>query len=129
MDYLDLNADLLDRQVVDSQDIPVCKVDDVRLEQGRDGKWRVTEILVGPGALGDRFRGRLGATLTGIHRRMRGLSEPRPPGIPWWQVARVESDVRLSVPREGLPEDLDPLEHWLRDHVIERIPGSRHASG
>ncbi|MEI2641351.1 MAG: hypothetical protein V9G10_03210 [Candidatus Nanopelagicales bacterium] len=69
MDYLDVNVDLLDRQVVDSEDVPLCKVDDLRFERGEDGRWRVSEILVGPGALGDRFQGRLGAVLTGIHRR------------------------------------------------------------
>ena len=128
MDYLDVNVDLLDRQVVDSEDVPLCKVDDLRFERGEDGRWRVSEILVGPGALGDRFRGQLGAVLTGIHRRMRGLSEPRPPGIEWRNVLRLDSDVRLSVPRDGLSSDLDPLEQWLRDHIVERIPGSRHAS-
>lgn len=129
MDFIDLNADLLDRQVVDSADLPVCKVDDLRFEQGEDGAWRVSEILVGPGALGDRFRGRWGATLTGIHRRMRGLAQPRPPGIAWRNVVRIESDIRLSIPRDSLPADFDPLEVWLREHVIDRIPGSRHASG
>lgn len=124
MDYIDLNADLLDRQVVDSEDVPVCKVDDLELEQ-EQGSWRVSAILAGPGALGPR----LGATLTGIHRRMRGLQEPGPPAIPWREVVRFGSDVRLSVPRDGLSADLDPLEHWLRVHVIGRIPGSRRASG
>lgn len=129
MEFVDLNTDVLDRQVVDSEGVPVCKVDDLRFERGDDGRWRVSEILIGPGAMGDRFRGRLGATLTGIHRRLRGLTRPRPPGIPWHAVIRLGSDVRLSVPRDGLPADLDPLEQWLRAHVIDRIPGSGHASG
>lgn len=126
---LDLNADLLDRQVVDADDVPVCKVDDLLLEQDADGGWRPAAILLGPGALGPRIGGRLGATLSGIHRRMRGQRAPEPPRIAWRLVAAVDSDVRLGLPRALLPDDLTPLEDWLRAHVVARIPGSRDASG
>lgn len=126
---LDINAGLLDRQVVDADDVPVCKVDDLLLEQDEEGNWRPVAILLGPGALGPRLGGRLGATLSGIHRRMRGQQEPEPPRIPWRLVSGIGSDVRLGLPLAMLPADLTPLEDWLRDHVVARIPGSRHASG
>lgn len=126
---LDLNVALLDRQVVDSDGVPVCKVDDVVLERDEDGDWRPTEVLLGPGALGPRLGGRLGATLSGLHRRLRGLPEPAPPRIPWRAVSEIGSDVRLGLPLAMLPPDLTPLEDWLREHVIARIPGSRHESG
>lgn len=127
--YLDINTDLLDKQVVDSSGLPVCKADDLLLEPGEDGTWRAAGILVGGGALGPRLGGRLGATMTGIHRRFRGRAQPSPPAIPWRDVLRIDSEVRLSVPREALPPELFPLELWLREHVLARIPGSRHASG
>lgn len=126
---LDLNADLLDRQVVDSADVPVCKVDDLELTCDESGRWVVSAILVGAAALGPRFQGPFGATLAGLARRWRGQPQPAPPRIPWRDVARVGSDVRLAVPGEALPDDLSALETWLRSHVLARIPGSRHASG
>lgn len=125
---LDLSADLLDRQVCDSDGMQVCKVDDLEFELGEDGEWHVTAILAGPGALGPRIGGWLGAVMVGIHRRMRGMPEPNPPAIPWTLVRSVGSQVTLSVRRSELPPDLTPLEDWLRVHVIDRIPGSGHAS-
>lgn len=126
--FLDLASDVLDRQVSDRDDLQVCKVDDLEFTQGEDGLWRVSAILLGPGALGPRIGGWLGAVMVGIHRRMRGQQEPNPPRIPWSDVAAVGSEVSLSTSRSELPRDLTPLEDWLREHVIHRIPGSDHAS-
>lgn len=124
---LDVNVDLLDRQVVDSDGLPVCKADDIVFERGSDGRWRITAICVGAAALGPRLRGRIGASLSGLDARLRMTTHIT--RLPWGLVLRVGSDIRLSVPQGSVPDDMSPLEGWLRTHIISAIPGSRHASG
>ncbi|WP_243858474.1 hypothetical protein [Mycobacterium sp. DL440] len=46
--------------------------------------------------------------------------------IPWKQVASVGVTVRLTATE--LPSDADWVERWLRDHIVARIPGGRHAA-
>lgn len=124
---LDVNVDLLDRQVLDSNQVPVCKVDDVLFERGEDGRWRIAAINVGGAALGPRLGGGIGRSIAGMDARLRMTSEVA--RLPWWLVLRVGSDIRLSVPQGCVPDDMSPLEAWLRTHIISAIPGSRHASG
>lgn len=118
---LDARLHLLDRQVLDVDDLPVCTLDDLELEvadgepaeDGRiDGSVPVviSALLTGP-VLGARVFG------------------GRPPAsrwyrLPWAHVSDVGTVVRLSVRSAGL--DATWLERWTRDHVIGRIPGGTH---
>lgn len=102
--WLDAALHLLDRQVVDSDARMVCNVDDLELTETAGGELAVTGILVGPAALVPRFSGRLGSWLRemwvdlGIQYAARDV--PLYLGLDL--VVHVGSDVRLSVPREGL---------------------------
>jgi sporulation protein YlmC with PRC-barrel domain len=119
-----IGFDLLDRQIVDRDGEPVGKVDDVELDVDDAGGPRVAALLLGQQALGRRIGGTLGRWIAAAARRM---SEPpdRPPvRIGFDLVAKVDSAVHLSVPRDLLVEP--PLEGWLRDHLIARIPGAGH---
>jgi len=108
---------LLDRQIVDRDGKPVGKVDDVELTCDPDGGLRVTALLTGSRALGERVGGVLG-------RWMAGALAPASRRIDMDLVAEVAGAVTLSVKRELLPDP--PVESWLCDHLIARIPGSRH---
>ena len=119
-----LALDLLDRQVLDRDGEPVGKVDDVELELDTDGAPYVSALLVGQQALGRRIGGWLGRSIEGIARRL--APTPGPIRIPYDLVAKVHCAVDLSVRRELLTDP--PLEAWLRDHLISRIPGARHES-
>jgi hypothetical protein len=121
---LDLNLHLLDRQVIDRDDKLVCKVDDVEFERGVDGNLYVAAILVGPRALGGRVGGRLGRWMRGIAQR---LSTGEIPRIDMSLVSEIGSAIKLGASRKDL--DTAPLEDWIRDKVISRIPGSHHESG
>jgi sporulation protein YlmC with PRC-barrel domain len=112
--------DLLDRQVLDRDGAPVGTVDDVELGVDGRGVMYVAALLTGQEALGNRLGGRLGATVAGMARRLKG--QPGPTRIDYRHVAKVDSAVHLSVRRDLLPEP--PLEAWLRDHLVDRIPGS-----
>lgn len=120
-----IGFDLLDRQILDRDGEPVGKVDDVELVLDGDGVPYVAALLVGQQALGDRIGGALGRWLAGSARRLAPAQRPGPIRIPYDLVADVGSSVNLSVSRDLLPDP--PLETWLRDHLITRIPGADHA--
>ena len=123
-DPLRIDFHLLDRQIVDLNGIPVGKVDDVELEQTDDGL-RVTALLVGMDALGRRTGGRLGSVLTRLARRAHPDRNPTPLRIPYEHVSEVGSHITVPLRKEILTEA--PLEQWLRDHLISRIPGATDA--
>jgi sporulation protein YlmC with PRC-barrel domain len=121
-----LAFDLLDRQIVDRDGQPVGKVDDLELTADDDGGWQVTALLVGQQVLGRRLGGWLGTMMESVARRLEPTPSTGPIRIPYDLVASVESAVTLSVRRELLADP--PLESWLRDHFVGRIPGASHES-
>jgi len=110
---VDANIHLLDRAVVDRDGVPVLAVDDVELDWPDDGPVRVTRLVLGSG-LTSRFFGAHQPS----HVRL---------SVPWSDVTDLGDAVHLGVERDSL--DATWFERWLRDRVIGRIPGSRHASG
>lgn len=115
---LDAVLHLLDRQVHDADDLVVCVVDDIELSLEADGAPLgedaeapvITHLLTGP---------TLGTRLFGGQPPIERMER-----IPWADVARVDTVLRLRNRAEGL--SVRWVEHWLRDHVIARIPGGRH---
>jgi hypothetical protein len=115
---LDAQLHLLDRQVLDVDGVPITAVDDIELGEvpvgvelrGREAP--VIESLVSGAVLGTRiFGGR--APESRWHR------------IPWRLIARVGVAIELTEPGEGL--DVTWPERWVRDRIVARIPGGRHA--
>ncbi|PWW53166.1 PRC-barrel domain-containing protein [Actinokineospora spheciospongiae] len=123
-DPLRLDFHLLDRQILDRRGHPVGKVDDVELDTTA-GAPTVVALLVGQVALGRRFGGALGRWLTAVGRRLHTERDPRPMRIPIEHVREVGSAITLGIDLAVLDEP--PLERWLRDHLIARIPGARDA--
>lgn len=122
----DLRLRLLDHQVVDRDGGMVCKVDDVEFGLGPDGSWHVVALLSGPLALGPRLPGRLGRWVTAVGRRLSLSPEPQPRRIPFGRVVDLGSAVVVDGRRDEL--DMAALEDWVREHVIDPLPGSRHES-
>ena len=119
---LDLHLHLLDRQVVDRDGRLLCKVDDVELQPDADGGLVVTAILIGPRALGPRLGGRLGHWMSSIAARLAHNPMPR---IEFSRVTDIGSAITVTGGADQL--HLAPLEDWVDEHIISRIPGSRHA--
>jgi sporulation protein YlmC with PRC-barrel domain len=122
-DRMHVGFALLDRQIVDRYGREVGKVDDVEFGFGQDGTPYLAALLVGPQAYGPRIGGWLGRMVTGAARRLR-LDPGGPLRIPLSVVDSAETAVRLTISRDLLVEP--ELEHWLREHLIGRIPGSDH---
>lgn len=113
---LDARLHLLDRQLLDVDDVPVTTIDDLEI-LGPDGD---------PEPVGGRAV--LTSLLTGPVLSTR-LFGGRPPSsrlerIRWTHVADVGTAIRLGIHGEEL--DATWVERWVRDRVIGRIPGGRH---
>jgi sporulation protein YlmC with PRC-barrel domain len=121
---LDAHLNLLDRQIVDVNGRMVAKVDDVELQEQQDGRLAVTALLVGPGALGPRLGGLLGRCTTAVWSRLAHADRALAGRIDMSLVADIGSAITLTVRRESL--DLGGFETWMREQVIEKIPGAVH---
>jgi sporulation protein YlmC with PRC-barrel domain len=117
---LDARLHLLDRQLLDESGEPVGIVDDLDL----DGVEAGVDITRGTPAP------RVSGVLTGqvLATRIFGGQPPRSKlqPLPWELVAKVGTVVQLRLTDQSV--DGLWLEHWLRDHVIGRIPGGRRAA-
>ena len=118
---LDAQLHLLDRQVLDSDGVPVTTVDDLELGVPEGAPELPLGMVIPEGTPAPVIT----AVLTGpvLGTRIFG---GRPPSsrlirIPWKDVADVGVVVRLGVSGQSL--DADWVERWIRDKIIARIPG------
>jgi hypothetical protein len=113
---------LLDRQIIDPDGRLVAKADDLELSSREDGRLVVTTLLTGPGALGPRLGGRLGAWTVAIWRRLRPDEAPAPGRIAAAEITHVDSALHIAVRLRDLR--INGLEAWVSEHVITRLPGA-----
>jgi hypothetical protein len=115
---IDAQLHLLDRQILDPDDVPVCTIDDIEIEGVElDESIAVgspapviSSLLSGPVLATRIFGGR--PPVSRLHR------------IPWSAVSDVGIAVRIGTRADEL--DVTWVERWVRDHIIGRIPGGRH---
>lgn len=117
-----IGFDLLDRQILDRDGLPVGNVDDVELAVAADGTLSVSALLVGAQAWAQRLGGRLGDSMAGLASRLQRRTPAGPIRIPIDLVRETSAAITLSVHRDLLAEP--ELETWLREHVIAHIPGA-----
>ena len=111
-----LMRDIVDNQLLDSQGERITKVAGVEVELREDARPVVRALLVGPEPLARRIGprvGRLVQWITGGRREVR---------IPWEQVEDVGADIELNVPASAT--GATHAEDWVREKIIDRIPGS-----
>ncbi|WP_326598055.1 hypothetical protein [Rhodococcus sp. PD04] len=113
---IDARLHLLDRQILDCDGVPVATVDDIELggiesDGDTSSAPRIEAILTGSTLMTRIFGGRLPRSR--LHR------------ITWDDVAEVGITLVLRVRSEAL--DATWPERWVRDQIIGRIPGGRHA--
>jgi len=117
---------LLDRQLVDHDGAMAGCIDDLELTQdGEAGPLYVSAIIAGSGALAYRFGARrLGRWVRAAHTTISD-GDDDPTRIPFNVVSDIGSHITLGANRDQLGTAV--VEHWVRDHLIGHIPGSRHA--
>jgi hypothetical protein len=128
-EHLSARIALLDAQIVDCDRLPVGRVDDLEVRFPGVGQTpELGPILTGSQALGERLGGVLGRWMSSISMRLRApVSSPAPASIDIALVVEAEPLIRLSVPADEL-EGVAGLERWLASRVVERLPGTGHAT-
>jgi hypothetical protein len=127
-DHHSLRFTLLDQQLVDADDRPIGRVDDVLLElPGGGGPPEVVALLTGAQALGERLGGLTGRVMASAASRMRaGAQGSDPVAIPAQLIADNSNLVKLTVPVRDLPDTIG-LERWLAHHLVQGLPGAGDA--
>lgn len=124
-----LRNEILDQQVVDRDGLPFGRIDDIEVDlEGDAGSAgpELTRLLCSQEALGERLGGIVGGLLARTARRLRRASSPA--GGFFFEagdVDRWEPVVRLHARFRDL--DAAPLETWLSDQVVNRLPGASDA--
>jgi hypothetical protein len=115
---VDARLHLLDRQILDRDDTPVSTVDDVELTGleldqplDHDAPPVVGAILVGAAVLPRIFGGH--------------VPRSRWERIPWELVTKLDAALHVRAHADDL--DASWVERMIRDRIIARIPGGRHA--
>ncbi|WP_337269946.1 hypothetical protein [Oryzifoliimicrobium ureilyticus] len=103
-----LVRDLLDKQLVDSEERPIGRVDGIVINLSERGPPRVTALETGSGVVQDRFG------LSTSKRRFR-ISYDRVRDV------GIDVDVDVEVDRDALP--VVRWQEWLRKNVLRWIPG------
>jgi hypothetical protein len=94
-DYFDLAGQVLDHPIVDADEYPCGKVDDIEVEGDIGKPLRVKSLLVGPGAWVSR--------LPRVMRRLaKILFGDEMVSVPWEQVEQITPKVKLRLPAEAL---------------------------
>ena len=112
--YLDLSRQVLDRQVVDVNNIECGKVDDLQLEESVGDRLRVKTILIGNRVAAER----LPALLNLIIKK---LFPPRMIKVPWSKVILINENVKLRLNAVDL--GLDESQTFA-GKIIGRLPGA-----
>jgi hypothetical protein len=120
--------ELLDRQLVDRDGRLVGKVDDVEfaIDDEPDALPRVTALLAGLGALANHIGGDTGAALAAAERRLAARRDRQPSRVDIAAVTDIASAIELDADHEDL--DTNRGERWVRDVIVDKIPGAGHAA-
>jgi sporulation protein YlmC with PRC-barrel domain len=116
---MDLGRQVLDQQLVDRNELKIGKVDGVVLQLRDGAPPRVAAILTG----GHLLAHRLHPSIERWTRRLTSRWGPRadsPVRIPWSRVMKIGVDVKVDVAADQMMQ----WEHWIRDHIVRRIPGA-----
>jgi sporulation protein YlmC with PRC-barrel domain len=88
-DYLDMIRNVLDRQVIDANNIPCGKVDDLEIEGKAGSELRIKAILIGNGAASER----LPELFKWMSQKIFGRRVVK---VPWREVSVITDKIKLK---------------------------------
>lgn len=119
---MNIIRDVLDNQLVDSKGYRMGRVDGIIMEL-RDGEPpQLTYIEVGMPTLAQRLHPRLASWVAAIQSKW-GAKRIHSIRIPFSKVREIGIEVEIDVEAEATP--VLAYEHWVRENIIKRIPGSQ----
>jgi sporulation protein YlmC with PRC-barrel domain len=118
---MDVGQALLDQQVTDRNGEQMGKVDGVMLEFRAGKPPRVAALLIGGGSAARRVHQGFAHWLLRWRRRW-GPRDDETLEVPWSRVRKIGVDVKVDLVAEHTPALA--WEHWIRRHIIGRIPGA-----
>jgi sporulation protein YlmC with PRC-barrel domain len=117
---LELARDLLDKQVVDREEIKMGRIDGLVLEM-REGKPpRVDHLELGSVVLARRLHPRIERWVDALRRRI-GVQKTGRFRVPWSAIQEI-TPYHVKLDLEALKAPPFAWELWLRDHVIDHLP-------
>lgn len=116
---MNLGLEVLDQQLVDRKELKIGKVDGVVLQLRDGAPPRVAAVLTGGHLLAHRLHPLIERWARWLTRRW-GPPETGPIRIPWSRVMKIGVDVKVDVSADQVMQ----WEHWIRDHIVRRIPGA-----
>jgi hypothetical protein len=121
-DDLELARDVLDKQVVDREEIKMGRVDGLLLELREGQPPRIEAIEMGGVVLAARIHPRLARFVDGWRRRF-GVRKTAVYRVPWSDVLGITAcDIKIDAAACDTPNFA--WERWLQDHVICHIPAA-----
>lgn len=118
---MDLVRDVLDKRILDCDDNIVGRVDGLIMHISDDGQPRITDLSVGGSPLFARL-GKWAVPTAKFFARLWGPHRKSAVRIPWSDIEHFGRDVKLTIGADDT--EAMAWENWIRDHVIEKIPGS-----
>ena len=113
-DFLDIARQVLDRQIVDANNVPCGKVDDVEVEGEADGELKIKALLVGNGAASNR----LPEICKAVSRKIFGARVVR---VPWSEVSIITDHIKLK----SRADELDLGEAGsTASKIVSKLPGA-----
>jgi sporulation protein YlmC with PRC-barrel domain len=119
---MELVRDILDKQVVDREQVKIGKVDGIVAELREGQPPKVVAIEIGSIVLLRRLGSRAGRRMATMAEKLGGPRHARPHRIPWSAMRDIGVDVEFDV--DVRQTQIFAWQDWLRDHVIGRIPGA-----
>jgi sporulation protein YlmC with PRC-barrel domain len=117
-----LVRDVLDKLLVDTDRMPLGRVDGIVLLIKGETRPQVVQLESGSATLARRLGSGFATVAQWILRRI-GTNWTGPVRVEWAKVKQIGKEVMLEGTSQNSP--LLARERWLRDHLIRYIPGNR----
>ena len=119
---IDFIRDLLDKQLVDSEDTRMGRADGVVMIVDDEGPPMIDHLELGLAVLARRIHPRVEKWLQTLRSRWSPRRSARQI-VPWSKVIDV-NDHEIKLDLKAIETPAFDWERWCRDHIVGKIPGS-----